>query len=109
MAAVLAVFCMLGNGARLLGAPASDGERLTAGVGQILDSVPEEDQEEEESGERMDDKRLQDGMAGEAEAMGTRPERNSPEKNRRILRRKLFRKVQMSLEQRWKALLKSSL
>ncbi|HIV91629.1 MAG TPA: cell wall hydrolase [Candidatus Eisenbergiella stercoravium] len=68
MAAVLAVFCMLGNGARLLGAPASDGERLTAGVGQILDSVPEEDQEEEESGERMDDKRLQDGMAGEAEA-----------------------------------------
>ena len=68
MAAVLAVFCMLGNGARLLGAPASDGERLTAGVGQILDSVPEEDQEEEESWERMDDKRLQDGMAGEAEA-----------------------------------------
>ena len=40
MAAVLAAFCVLGNGTVALGAPVSDEEQLTAGVGQILDSLP---------------------------------------------------------------------
>lgn len=68
MAAVLAAFCVLGNGTVALGAPVSDEEQLTAGVGQILDSLPEsEDVDKEEAGEQ-DDKLLQDGKAGEAEA-----------------------------------------
>ena len=68
MAAVLAAFCVLGNGTVALGAPVSDEEQLTAGVGQILDSLPEsEDVNKEEAGEQ-DDKLLQDGKAGEAEA-----------------------------------------
>lgn len=68
MAAVLAAFCVLGNGTVALGAPVSDEEQLTAGVGQILDSLPEsEDVDKEEAGEQ-DDKPLQDGKAGEAEA-----------------------------------------
>ena len=41
MAAVLAAFCVIGNGIVALGAPVSDEEQLTAGVGQILDSLPE--------------------------------------------------------------------
>lgn len=68
MAAVLAALCVLGNGTVALGAPVSDEEQLTAGVGQILDSLPEsEDVDKEEAGEQ-DDKLLQDGKAGEAEA-----------------------------------------
>ena len=68
MAAVLAALCVLGNGTVALGAPVSDEEQLTAGVGQILDSLPEsEDVNKEEAGEQ-DDKLLQDGKAGEAEA-----------------------------------------
>ena len=68
MAAVLAALCVLGNGTVALGAPVSDEEQLTAGVGQILDSLPEsEDMDKEEAGEQ-DDKLLQDGKAGEAEA-----------------------------------------
>ena len=68
MAAVLAAFCVLGNGTVALGAPVSDEEQLTAGVGRILDSLPEsEDVDKEEAGEQ-DDKLLQDGKAGEAEA-----------------------------------------
>lgn len=68
MAAILAAFCVLGNGTVALGAPVSDEEQLTAGVGQILDSLPEsEDVDKEEAGEQ-DDKLLQDGKAGEAEA-----------------------------------------
>lgn len=67
MAAVLAALCVLGNGTVALGAPVSDEEQLTAGVGQILDSLPEsEDVNKEEAGEQ-DDKLLQDGKAGEAE------------------------------------------
>lgn len=68
MAAVLAALCVLGNGTVALGAPVSDEEQLTAGVGQILDFLPEsEDVDKEEAGEQ-DDKLLQDGKAGEAEA-----------------------------------------
>ena len=68
MAAVLAALCVLGNGTVALGAPVLDEEQLTAGVGQILDSLPEsEDVNKEEAGEQ-DDKLLQDGKAGEAEA-----------------------------------------
>ena len=68
LAGMLAAVCVLGSAPVALGAPAGDdGGRLTAGVGQILDSLPEEPVEEG-TGEQSDDKRIQDGMAGEAEA-----------------------------------------
>ena len=68
MAAVLAAFCVLGNGTVALGAPVSDEEQLTAGVGQILDSLPESEVMDKEEAGEQDDKLLQDGKAGEAEA-----------------------------------------
>ena len=59
MAAVLAAFCVLGNGTVALGAPVSDEEQLTAGVGQILDSLPETEavdkEEAEETGDSFQD------------------------------------------------------
>ena len=59
MAAVLAAFCVIGNGIVALGAPVSDEEQLTAGVGQILDSLPETEavdkEEAEETGDSFQD------------------------------------------------------
>lgn len=69
MAAVLAALCIFGNDIAALGAPASDGEQVSAGVGQILDVLPEpEGAEEEEVLEGAVERLLQDGKAGEAEA-----------------------------------------
>ncbi len=53
---------------------ASDDQgQLTAGVGQILDSVPEEDREAPDE-EALDKERLRNGMAGEAEAENVKAE-----------------------------------
>ncbi len=80
LAGALAAFCVLTNGITAFCAPASGGEErelLTAGVGQILDSVSEDGGEKEDA---LDEEDLQSGTAGEAKRDGVAENASAAEK-----------------------------